>query len=83
VLNEDGPEYAQWPAHAQLLCERDEFCGENYSYGDRYIKEMSLQVDKPGSVKDWLAATINHHLTLTARQISQPSELSGLHASSL
>lgn len=83
VRNEDGPGFAQWVAHAQLLCDMDAYCGEDFSFGDRYIKEMSLEMRKTGSAPDWLAATINHHLTLTARQICQPSELSGLHASSL
>lgn len=83
VRNEDGPGYTQWVAHAQLLCEMDEFWGEDFSFGDKYVKEMSEEMQKTGRGSDWLAATINHHLTLTARQISRPSELSGLHVSSL
>lgn len=75
VRNDDGPGYAQWPANAMMLCERPEFRGEGFSAGDRYIKEMSAEVEKNGSGRTgdagtWLRAAFNHHLTLTVRQIA-------------
>ncbi len=75
VRNDDGPGYAQWPANAMMLCERREFQGEDFSAGDRYIKEMSKEVEKNGSGRTggpgtWLQAAFNRHLTLTVRQIS-------------
>ncbi len=75
VRNDDGPGYSQWPANATLLCERPEYRGESFSAGDRYIKEMSEEVEKNGSGRTgsagtWLQAAFNHHLTLTVRQIS-------------
>lgn len=75
VRNDDGPGYAQWPANAMMLCERPEFRGEHFSAGDRYIKEMSEEVEKNGDGRTggpgtWLRAAFNHHLTLTVRQIS-------------
>lgn len=75
VRNDDGPGYSQWPANAMMLCERPEFRGESFSAGDRYIKEMSAEVEKNGSGRTggpgtWLQAAFNHHLTLTVRQIS-------------
>ncbi len=75
VRNDDGPGYSQWPANATLLCERPEYRGEDFSAGDRYIKEMSEEVEKngsgrTGSASTWLQAAFNHHLTLTVRQIS-------------
>jgi hypothetical protein len=72
VLNEDGPGYAQWPAWAQLLCERAGFCGPQFSFGDGYIHAMSQQMTKTGTAKDWLAAGFNHHLTFVAQQIQDP-----------
>jgi hypothetical protein len=69
VLNEDGPGYAQWPAHAQLLMERSEFCHAQYSWGDKFMNDMGSQVEKTGQAKDWLAAGINHHMTMVANQL--------------
>jgi len=70
VSNEEGPGTAQWPANAQLLCERPEYSGDNFSYGDKYIKEMISQYDKPGSPTTWLRAGINHHMTFVVRQLA-------------
>ena len=71
VFNQDGPGFAQFPANAQLLCERPEFCGANFSYGDQYIEEMGMQVEKPGNAMTWLCAGINHHMTLVVHQIAK------------
>lgn len=75
VRSDEGPGYSQWPANATLLCERPEYRGANFSAGDRYIKEMSGEVEKNGSGRTgsagtWLQAAFNHHLTLTVYQIS-------------
>jgi Beta protein len=69
VLNEDGPGYAQWPANAQLLCERPEFCGPSYCWGDTFMKDMSAQLARTGSAKEWLAAGINHHITMVVNHL--------------
>ena len=70
VFNQDGPGYAQWPANAELLCDRSEFCGEDFCFGDQYIKDMSMQVMRPGNPTTWLRAGINHHLSFVVNQIS-------------
>ncbi len=70
VLNVEGPGSAQWPANAQLLCDRREFCGPSFSYGDKYIKEMSLQFEQTGNATTWLQAGINHHLTFVVHQLA-------------
>ena len=70
VRNPDGPGYYQWPAQAQLLCEQQEFMGEPFSEGDRYISEMGRQSVRPGNAETWLKAGINHHLTLAVCQIA-------------
>ena len=76
VLNKDGPGTAQWPANALLLCERPEYCGEAFSDGDRYIREQSVQCERPGNAITWLQAGINHHMTFVVRQLATLSETS-------
>jgi len=71
VHNENGAGYAQFPAQAQLLTERNEFCGKDFSDGDLYIHTMAQQFSKTGQMKQWLAATFNHHITFTSRQVLQ------------
>jgi hypothetical protein len=73
VFNDEGPGFAQWPANAQLLCIRPEFCGAAFCYGDEYIEDMSLQTEKTGNAETWLRAGINHHLTFAVRQIASLS----------
>ena len=71
VFKDDGPGFAQWPANAQLLCDREEFCGAEFSAGDGYIFETGQQIDKTGNAETWLSAAVNHHLVFTARQIAR------------
>lgn len=62
----------QWPAHAQLLSKRADFCGEDFSSGDKYIKEKGLDLETKytGSATTWLTAGINHHMVYVLNQIS-------------
>lgn len=60
---------AQWPAHAQLLCESEHFYDAEYSEGDRYIATVAKNPKRPGSFETWIRAGINHHLTVVARQL--------------
>jgi hypothetical protein len=61
---------AQYPAEAQLLCNRDEFCGKEFSKGDCYVYETSMKPEEPGTPFTWLRAGINHHMAYSCRQIS-------------
>jgi hypothetical protein len=62
--------YEQYPANAELLCARPEFCDEGYSYGDQYIWAMATRrIRTTGSPMTWLLAGINHHMTLIVRQL--------------
>ncbi len=70
VLKDDGPGYAQWPANAAMLCRQPEFCGSGFSKGDEYIETISQQSQSTGNASTWLQAAINHHITLTVRQIA-------------
>ncbi len=75
LLNEDGAGHAQYPANAQLLMERAEFCGRGFSFGDKYIYERPIKRDKPGTPRSWVTAGVNHHLTFVVRQIASLFEL--------
>lgn len=70
VFHDGSPGFPQWPANAQLLCARPEFCGRDFSYGDRYIWQMAQQTDDTGGAETWLRAGINHHLVFVVRQIA-------------
>jgi hypothetical protein len=70
LRNPGGAGHAQYPANAELLCGRKEFCGPQFSTGDEYIYKIgSHREDGPGTPETWLRAGINHHLTFAARQI--------------
>ena len=70
LRNKEGAGHRQYLAHAQVLTKQDVFKGKNFSAGDAYIAEIAHQNKKPGNPKTWLQAGINHHITLTARQIA-------------
>jgi len=64
----------QYFGNAQLLVAHDAFEGEQYSFGDRYISEVARRRMGPGTPMKWLAAGINHHMTLAARQAKAVAE---------
>jgi len=70
VFRRDGPGFEQWPAQAILLCDLPEYCGETFSKGDKYIRQMSLQRKQTGNAVTWLRAGFNHHMTLVPRQVA-------------
>ena len=74
LFHDNSPGHAQYPANALLLSVRDEFCGEKFSFGDKYIYEMGQQNKKYGNPMSWLKAGINHHITLVIRQLSNLSD---------
>jgi hypothetical protein len=62
--------YEQYPANAELLCARPEFCGESYSDGDHYIWAVATRRKATtGSPMSWLSAGINHHMSFVIRQL--------------
>jgi hypothetical protein len=70
VRNAGGAGYAQWPANAQLLCERAEFCGGTFSAGDAYIEMMGTDPPSNGSAESWLRAGLSHHIAMASRQVA-------------
>lgn len=75
ILRGEQKKNEQYLANANILFHRKEFKGEKYSYGDEYIAEKAKDMKSPhtGNAPTWLAATINHHLVLTANQIANLS----------
>ena len=71
VRNPDGPGYQQYLGEAKLLCSRDEFSGKTFCWGDSFISDKGNSATDTGGPKEWLAAAINHHLTLVTRQIQE------------
>jgi hypothetical protein len=76
VFRKGGPGFKQYPDLAIMLCDLSQYCGEGYSSGDRYIKEISLQTAETGAATQWLQAGINHHITFVIRQLTALKELS-------
>jgi hypothetical protein len=74
----DGPK--QYMAHAQLLVNRPEYPGPEFSFGDEYIKHIAGQLRKPaeerstGNPTTWLKATINHQVVLTIVELRRVTE---------
>jgi len=83
LFNEDGPGNSQYGANAQLLCEREEFCGRSFSYGDRYIDNLSQGIEGPGNPETLLRAGTNHHITFVTDQLSKSLLISTGDAPSL
>jgi hypothetical protein len=59
-------EYEQYYSIADEIVALDEYCGPDYSYGDKYISDRSKRDGKAGSPGSWITACVNHHLTFTA-----------------
>lgn len=58
--------YEQYYSIADEIVALEEYCGPDYSYGDKYISDRSKRYGKPGSPGSWITACVNHHLTFTA-----------------
>jgi hypothetical protein len=65
---------AQYPAEAQLLIERVEYSGSNFSFGDDFVMKKAVDGTRPGNVKDWLVMAINHHITRVIYQLIEVNQ---------
>ena len=63
---------ARLPGRIVYPGEKSIFKGDNFSFGDSYIAEKAKYINtkNTGNPRSWLEAGINHHLTLTARQVA-------------
>jgi len=73
--------FDQYLAHASdLVKQHERYYGEDFSFGDKYIKEKADHFEEyrknpkikklTGNTPTWLSAGINHHLTVAATQVS-------------
>lgn len=68
-------EKGNWPGFrdvCQLLIQQPQYSGASFSWGDEYINECANSVEDTGNPQRWVTIGINHHLTLVARQCSNP-----------
>jgi hypothetical protein len=70
AVRDNGPGTEQWNGWAQIIRESPEYKGEAFSAGDRYINERAQDGASSGSFATWISAGINHHVTLTTRQVA-------------
>lgn len=67
-------EYEQYYSIAGEIVALDEYCGPEYSFGDKYISDRSNRDGKPGSPGSWITACVNHHITFTANAHAMSSD---------
>ena len=58
--------YEQYFSIADEIVALDEFCGADFSHGDRYIQDRYNREGTPGSPGSWITACVNHHISFTA-----------------
>ena len=58
--------YGQYFSIADEIVALDEFCGDEFSYGDQYISDRHNREGKSGSPASWITACVNHHISFTA-----------------
>jgi len=61
--------YLQYPAEASLLIDLEEYCGHDFSPGDRYIMNTAGNIQHPGSPESWLKAGFSHHVVYVVNQL--------------
>lgn len=58
--------YDQYYSIAEEIIALDEYCGNDYSYGDKYIWNCAQRAGSAGSPGSWITACVNHHIAFTA-----------------
>lgn len=53
------------------LIERPEYCGREFSWGDRYIDDCANGMTGPGNATTWRKVGTNHHLTLVIQELAR------------
>ena len=61
---------------SKSLTQKPEYCGSNYSWGDRFIFDCAEGISGPGNATTWRKVGVNHHIAFMARQLANPSGLS-------
>jgi hypothetical protein len=68
------PHSVQYPMLAQRLMEMDEWCGEDFSWGDERIAECvakrAAKKKATGGAAEWIAVATSHHIAVVVNQIA-------------
>jgi len=72
-LNREAGGSHQFYAHARYLVDHPEFAGAGFCVGDRYIVERLSPGATTGNLTTWLAASMDHHMSLTAANVARLS----------
>ncbi len=70
IHTENSGGHQQYPALAQLLCARSEYCGQHFSAGDKYLHDVRIGRKHTGNPATWLRAGVNHHLAFVVVQLA-------------
>lgn len=65
---------------SKKLFDHKNYCGEDFSSGDLYIKECAEYKVGPGNATTWRKVGTNHHITFVVNQIKELSNFSGIEA---
>lgn len=62
---------------ANIILSSDDYCGEDFSFGDLEIKERALGLNKkgPGNNGNWVTIAANHHIAVVVEQLSKFFEI--------
>jgi hypothetical protein len=62
--------YEQFRELSRSVVNSGVYCGEEFSWGDRYIKECAAGIVTTGNTMTWRKVATNHHLTFVVRQLN-------------
>ena len=65
--------FDQYFALCKELINRPEYCGRQFSWGDKYIEDCANEMTGPGNATTWRKVGTNHHLTLVLQELSKLS----------
>lgn len=58
--------HRQYFTIADEIVSLDEYCGADFSYGDKYISDRHSRAGTSGNPASWITACVNHHVSFTA-----------------
>jgi Beta protein len=62
--------YEQFRDLSRAVLDSGLYCGEQFSWGDRYIKECASGLASTGNTMTWRKVATNHHLTFVVKQLN-------------
>lgn len=62
--------FDQFRTLCQIMVDRPEYCGPEYSWGDQFISDCATGSGGPGNAATWRQVGTTHHLTFVVRQIA-------------